>query len=277
MKTMMIAASAALVGASALAGTVTVYSNNAGGDAFTNPGGVNTGQAVGASGWHYNNVRGSGVVGVSSAYARSGNGSVSFNGASGASKADIEFFGSAVANGAGNFGPTSALGTLGSLTSLSYDWYRDSASTNPATQTPVIRLLLSNAAGSQFGYIVFEEVYNGNDLTTDQWHTVDVLGGNSRMWATGTLPNVGLSEYSETYRIDNWMSTYADLLVVGVSLGVGSGWAGEFFGAIDNVTFGFNGVDTTYNFEVAGQVIPAPLAGAMGGVGLMLVGARRRR
>lgn len=277
MKNLLICAAVAATAGAAFGSNVTVFSNNAGGDAFTNAGPTNTGQAVGSSGWHYNNVRNSGMVGIAGNYARNGNGSMYFNGVSGGSKADVEYFGSAAANGNGNFNPTSALGRLADLTALSYDWYRDSASTNPANQTPVIRLLLSNANASQFGYIVFEEVYNAGNFATDQWNSVDVLGTNSRMWATGTLPNVGLSEYDNQYRIDNWMTNFGDLFVVGVSLGVGSGWNGLFFGAVDNVTFGFNGSNTTYNFEVGGTVIPTPLAGLMGGAGLMLVGARRRR
>ena len=70
---------AAVLGVSSAASAtgVTVYSNGGGsGDMFTNAGGTNTGQAVGTSGWYYNNVRNNGNVGINSTYARSGNGSV---------------------------------------------------------------------------------------------------------------------------------------------------------------------------------------------------------
>ena len=92
-----LAATAAVVlalGTPAFAETI-IFSNNAApGDSYTNAASANQGQALN-SGWYYNNVRNSGTVGVTDTYARSGNGSVFFNGTQGpggaSSKADVEF------------------------------------------------------------------------------------------------------------------------------------------------------------------------------------------
>jgi hypothetical protein len=62
--------------------------------------------------------------------------------------------------------------------------------------------------------------------------------------------------------------------VYGISAGVGSGW-GTFQGAVDDITVGFGGASTTYNFEV----VPEPSTVLLVGTGLMgmLIVARRRR
>lgn len=238
----------------------TVLANNPSlpGDNFTNPGSTNTGQAVGASGWHYNNVRVDGIVGINTNYARSGNGSAFLEtkpvGPSTTnSKADIEFFKNPTVNSNGNFwfGPNSSLGRLADLTSLSFDWYRDSASTNNAVQHPALRLLIASANGTS-GYIVFERAYNSLPTPTDTWTTDDIFANKStyNMWSTGSLPGA-FSIFNTT--LHQWMNSSADYHVVGVSAGVGSGW-GYFRGAVDNITFGFNGANTTYNFEA----VPEP-------------------
>ncbi|MFN3591794.1 MAG: hypothetical protein ACK4TG_06375, partial [Thermaurantiacus sp.] len=120
----------------------TVFANNpAPGDSFTNPSGTNQGEAVGTSGWYYNNVRGNGSVGISTANPRSGNGSVAFASPDGTAKADIEFLPNAV-NLGGNFFSVGSLGAFSSLQSFGFDWYRDGSSTNPAVQHPALRVLI---------------------------------------------------------------------------------------------------------------------------------------
>jgi hypothetical protein len=263
----------ALAGIAAAAAATPIFSNNIGGDSFTNAGTSNTGQVIN-SGWYYNNVRNSGIVGINGTYARSGNGSVYLEGSFGpggnSSKADVELLVSATANGNGNFNSNGALGRLADLTSFGYDWYRDSISTNDSIQHPSLRLQVISQDSSQFGYLVFERIYNGfGTAPTDSWQTDDVYANRSSyvLWATGSIANAGT--YQTT--LDQWMTSSANYFVLNVSSGFGSGW-GPFRGAVDNISVGFNGDNTTYNFEV----VPAPGTAAVAGIaGLMA--ARRRR
>jgi len=277
------------------ASAAVVYSNNPGGDSFTNPGTTITGQAIGGSNWYYNNVRNNGIAGISTAFPRSGNGSLEFTITQGpggnSSKADAEFFNTAAPNGAGNYGPTSVMGQLSDLTALSFDWYRASGA-SPDDQAsnnlhPVIRLLIASPDFTQSGYIVFEREVNRDVFgphptpvasPRDTWMTDDVFGGNYRMWSTGSsLPfnlngTNGPARYYDALTLADWRGQFGSYLVTGVSVGVGSGW-GTFSGAVDNVTFGFAGAPiTTYNFEV----VPAPGAAALLGLA-GVVGLRRRR
>ncbi|MFG0291838.1 MAG: hypothetical protein ACF8MJ_01650 [Phycisphaerales bacterium JB050] len=267
----MVATVIGCVGASASGQTV-VWSNTAGGDAFSDPTLVSPGasQAVGATGFYYNNVRGNGVAGINSTYARSGNGSAFLSTPSGSGKADIEYI------------PGTALGTLSSLSSLSYDWYRDSSSTNAAVQHPAIRLLVTN--GVHTGGLVFEQAYNGSNVPTDSWVTEDIFsynGGNgANLWTYGAGMTFAEEGYGNT--LADWVGGVGtidgDWVVYGISMGVGSGWSGEFEGAVDNLVIGFDGVETEFNFETLGStVIPLPSAAGMAFAGIGLIGLRRRR
>jgi PEP-CTERM putative exosortase interaction domain len=282
---------AALVAASAFAqATVTVYSQNpVPGDSFTNGGPINQGRSFGNPNWVYNNTRGGGSVGIRNNYPRSGNGSVYFNSTSSSGKADIEYFFDPQ-NSGGNFvpnqlNPNSILGTLDQLTHLSYEWYRDGSSTAPNFLHPVLRLgiLRVNSDNSiNLGYLVFERVYNGfsGAAPVNSWQSDNIIGSNYGLWATASLgfgdPNVNFSQVFKT--IPDWVSAAnavgATLFVISVNAGIGSGWNGTFEGAVDNITFGFGGNYTTYNFEV----VPEPASMVALGSGLIgLLGLRRRK
>ncbi|GIV04703.1 MAG: hypothetical protein KatS3mg016_0278 [Fimbriimonadales bacterium] len=269
--------------------TVTVYSqNSAPGDLFTNSGPSNQGYDFGDPNWRYNNVRNNGQVGIRTNYARSGNGSVYFNSSSSPAKADIEFFVDP-ANVGGNFvpnpfNPASALGTLNQLSHLSYEWYRDSSSTTLNYLHPVLRLgiLRVNPDNStNIGYLIFERAYNQGTgaVPTDQWVSEDIFASNYKLWATASLgfgdPNVNINAVLKT--IPDWLTAAsnanATLYVISVNAGFGSGWSNTFVGAVDNITFGFNGQYTTYNFEV----VPEPASMLALGSGLISVMALRRR
>ncbi|QDV72489.1 hypothetical protein [Botrimarina mediterranea] len=272
---------------------IEVYAENAApGDSFSNAGGTNTGHDFdgSGSGWLYNNVRVNGVVGINTTYAKDGNGSVYFSTPPVASpgttngKADIEFYSAPVANVAGNFGPaanpSSILGSLATLTSLSYEWYRDATSTNSAAQHPSLRLLVSNGAST--GYLVYEGAYNGQPTAaTDTWVGADIVGSNFNLWSTGSLPSNAPGKGLYTTTLSDWQSFLTDFSVIGVSSGVGSGW-GQFVGAVDNITFGFSGSETTYNFEVRDDgVVPEPgtlaVWSALGLCGSVVAWPTRRR
>jgi hypothetical protein len=281
---------AALVAASAFAqATVTVYSQNlAPGDLFTNAGSTNQGQSFGNPNWVYNNTRGGGSVGIRNNYPRSGNGSVYFNSTSNTGKADIEYFASPV-NAGGNFAPnpfdpSSILGPLAALSHLSYEWYRDGSSTAPASLHPVLRLgilRVNSDNTAAVGYLTFERIYNGfGAAPINSWQSDDIIVSNYKLWATASLgfgdPNVNINQVLKT--IPDWVSAAnavgATLYVISVNAGIGSGWSGTFTGAVDNITFGFNGTYTTYNFEV----VPEPASMLALGSGLIgLLGLRRRK
>lgn len=276
---------------SAVAGTVKVYANNPDGDSFSgttgswlNPG--LRGQPVdhastSSPGWYYNEVTPNSTIGITGDYKRNGNGSVLFEGVNGTSKAQISFFNSATLTREplviGNYRiytATSALGTLGELTDLAFDWLRASGGTAPGIAAPVIRVGI--ASGSDIGYLIWEANYNGfGDVARDTWIETDAIGG--QFWASPALRG---SDPFELKSLSDWIDVYgANALVTEINVGFGSGTSGTFTAAADNITFGFNGNATTYNFETA--AIPEPGSIVMGLIagGLGLAGAawRRRR
>ncbi|MGA2140208.1 MAG: PEP-CTERM sorting domain-containing protein [Verrucomicrobiia bacterium] len=262
----------------ASANTVVVDANNTSpGDDFTNAGAVTTtpaapGAALDASGWYYNNVRNNGHVGISTANPFDGDGSVGFNATQGggsSSKADIEYY-----NIVG--GVPQSLGTLGNLTSFSYDWYRNSGGTASQWLTPVLRLYVESPDLTKSGYLVFEPVYNAlgnNAAPVNQWETDNIVTEDAHLWSSGsTLPNLG-NDYGDAVKLSSWKANYGNYLVLGVSAGVGSGWD-TLQGAVDDITVGFSGAATTYNFEV----VPEPTTLALLGFGLAgLVLIRKRK
>ncbi|MFN7173140.1 MAG: PEPxxWA-CTERM sorting domain-containing protein [Thermaurantiacus tibetensis] len=277
---------AALFAGTPAAASTTVFANNpAPGDAFANPGPTNQGQAVGATGWYYNNVRNNGTVGISTAKPRSGNGSVAFASPSGAAKADIEFLANAV-NLGGNFFAAGTLGAFSALSGFGLDWYRDGTSTNPAVQHPVIRVLVDRdgnplTPGDRFG-LVFERAYNALPTLTDQWVT-DTVTSATKLWTFGVFgfeadPMGFGSPYIPFGTWQSWLgANFPNAAIVGFSAGVGSGWVGNFTGAVDNVTWTIGGVTSSFNFEVTGGVIPEPATWAMLIAGFGLVGGAMRR
>jgi hypothetical protein len=278
----------ALAGVSA-ARADTVYPNNAGGDVFTNPGPANAGQAVGSSGWYYNNVRNGGTEGINGTYPRSGNGSVQMGGPANA-KADIEYLANGVKFGT-NYEATGSLGKFSQFSAMSYDWFRNSSSTNDARQAPALRILLDRdgnlATTGDRGGLVFEMVYNsaGGPVSTDVWNSIAV-GAATNLWnfglGLGNTYDLNGSGYAFDDTLAQWQasSLMTNAVILGFSSGIGSGWNGTFDGAVDNIGWTIDGASRTTNFELAEvTAIPEPgslalVAAALTGLGLTL---RRRQ
>lgn len=215
--------------------------------------------------WQQRNVGGDGVVGITTDYARSGNGSIYFSTVDGDSKADMEI----------HFAPV----LLSDFTSASYDWFRDGASTINAAPAPAFRLELITAAGAYGGYLVYEPYENGT-VPTNSWQTELIDTSTSQLWSTHInlqfpSPCAG-SRLACLHTISEWSTANVGAMVVGVSTGVGSGWSeGTFKGAVDNVGYTFGQTSETFNFEVS--AVPEPATWAMMIAGFGLAGAALRR
>ena len=265
-----------------------VYANGTSpGDSYTNASGTNQGQAVGLSGWYYNNVRNNGSVGINNTYPQAGNASAQLiitQGPGGASsKADIEF----LAGGtlfSGNYFANASLGSFSDLTFMQYDWYRDSISTNSAGQHPALRVLLDRdgnlATTGDRGGLVFERAYNGGGVVTDAWIT-DTVSANTNVWnfglGLGNEYNIDSTPYAFDGTLSEWQSFLPNAVILGFSSGVGSGW-GPFYGAVDNIGWLIDGENSSYNFEVQ-RVAATPEPGTMllMGVGVAGVVFMKRR
>ncbi|HEX9172995.1 MAG TPA: PEP-CTERM sorting domain-containing protein [Telluria sp.] len=209
---------------------------------------------------------------------RSGNGSVEMSLTNSTGKADFVYTWGFVGGR-----------TLGNLDALSYDWFRASGGTAAGHLQPAMRLSYdtdgdSSTSGDR-GYLIWEQVYNGGGMVTNTWNTSNILGGN--FWQRQFVPTGYTVENYDT-TLAEWMTASrpadgdpltAATAILGIEFGIGSGWNGTFNGFVDNVTFGFSGASTTFNFETAAAAdVPEPASALLVGLGLLgFAGARRRR
>jgi hypothetical protein len=208
-------------------------------------------------GWGPANVRNSGTVGITAAYPRATNGSLRFGQTGSADKADFEI----VNSNPGGFG------LVKDITSVGYEFYRASG-TAPAFLAPVLRLGVYDPVSGTSSLLIWEPAYNGypSSVPVSSWVVIDASAGNWWMRAFGT-PSCTYEAYGIT--LAEWVSGLNDGVPIGplygctpnpvgpqawvasINVGIGSGWAGSFDGAVDNVQLGFAAAPpTVYNFEV---------------------------
>jgi hypothetical protein len=220
--------------------------------------------------WGEANVRLNATVAITDTQPRSGNGSLMFYTNTitpGQDKADFEIFWDPTLH------PTR---TLSNVTKLQFDWYRDANSTTTDHFAPALRLYYQTPL-SETGLLIWEPVYNGYAaVPTNTWVTSDILTDN--FWMRAFDPGRTIDDYN--VNLAEWMANTdeegspidddadsdqphvlgPDTYIVGINVGVGSGWGDSFLGYVDNVEIEFNGDDSvSANFEMGGQSIYLPI------------------
>ncbi len=222
-----------------------------------------------------NQTRNGGTLNISGAQSYDGDGSLALSGNSGSAKATALYV-------------SQSLGSLASLSSVSYQYYRDGSSTNAANQAPSLRLYVSDGQG-RVGTLVYEPVYNGvATIPVDSWELIDATAGNWWLFEGGVFENFGLdlADWATSNSFNNSTNTASklgfgpDAQVVGIDVGIGSGWNGDSLAYVDNISLQFGTREaTTWNFTTGdAQTVSEPAA--LGVLGLSLLGiaaAVRRR
>ncbi|NJC94891.1 MAG: hypothetical protein C3F07_12345 [Anaerolineales bacterium] len=143
---------------------------------------------------------------------------------------------------------------LSDLDGLSYWAYRSSASTNSSAQTISLNIEVDYVGdGSSYTTLVFEPVYQPGGvgaMLTDTWQQWDAFNsGNAIWWSTKAIPGVPQAFNSFV----SWNTIVANnpnaKIKYGLGFNVGSGWVGQFSGAVDELLVSFMGDATTYDFE----------------------------
>ncbi|MEO9034896.1 MAG: PEP-CTERM sorting domain-containing protein [Gemmatimonadaceae bacterium] len=234
--------------------------------------------------WLRNNVRDGSSVGVNGTYAHDGNGSAFMQGLiANTSKADMEYY-----FGGGYIAPF----TLGNLTSLTYDYYRDAVSTAPNWLAPSMRLYIDGdgdlSTTADRGYLVFEPVYNDGSaaIPTDSWQVGSITTATTLWFNRDGTTFRTLGQFDAGFT-DAGIFISSKSVVLGLSSGIGSGWDGTFTGAIDDVDVAYTDAsaghhDVNFNFETASTTsTPEPasivlLATGFAGIGGVAVKRRRK-
>lgn len=169
--------------------------------------------------------------------------------------------------------------TLGKISQLSYAWFRDSVSTTTAHFIPVYRLPFyddggtpgaANSADDTYGLLIWEGIYNGiSSPTNDSWELTDIVDGNFWVYVSLSAGGIGaVQNYNAS--LNDWINNSpqgqpgdpvvalsANTYILGVNIGVGSGWNDSFQGYVDAVRIAFGASDDRlFNFEACPVFVP---------------------
>ena len=140
----------------------------------------------------------------------------------------------------------SELGLLADLDAASVDFYRSASSEAYGHFAPAVWLHVLEPSTGETTWLIWEATYNGyasytDSVTEDLWFSDEI--GSDYWWKYDWSV---IEIYNRTPA--DWGYS-ADARVVGVSLGLGSGWNASWAGAADLLSLRFAGVMTTWNFE----------------------------
>lgn len=244
--------------------------------------------------------RGAGFLAITGANPRSGNGSLELT--TSGSLTDWAFYRRTAGDSL-----SSSWGFLATIDRLSFDWYREDLTPTLLdipwlAQTPVLRLFLRQGDGlaAVFSELVWEKYYtDSSPATTNTWVVENLtdqyfwrfVQGASGGYTIGDCSNVEvffpnpLKTAYPTAWADGANCFPRDVVVWGVSVGVGSNWPDQYHGYVDNVQLGFANQQSPAvydNFELAVVVSPVPepatiLLTCTGLLGLAGAGWIRRR
>lgn len=276
MKLKITAAAVAVAVTSSAFAQVTVFSNNVGGDGFTDPGTTNPGASQlitsytgpNTEVWAYTEVKDMATVGIdgTNPYGAGMNGSAhirTLGGGNTQGKASIAY---------GRL-DSQALGTLDNLSAWSADFYTNSS--DFAGQSMVLRMYVSN--GNYSGYLVYDTTWqpgNNPTITFNSWNTIDFLNNPGVFYVrgTGNLNDANaLGTSSEmSFTVARNLLTGKGFNVYSFNAGFGTS-SGQYDGFVDNYTIGFGGSNTVFDFEV----VPEPATMAV--LALPAIAAFRRK
>ena len=268
-----------------------VYAISAHAAVVTTPAGTVVGAVGGVSDtpaadtWLRDNVRAGSTAGITANFPESGDGSAYMSSNDGSGKADWDYY------------KTGGFGNLSTISTYSYEWYRAAGSTVAAHLHPVMRLIVdidgdTVTTPTDIAYLVFERAYNPatNPVPVGTW-TTETITGSTNLWLS--QPGQGIEEvYNRTLAdyqagtytpTPGWKKITGNSVVIGMSLGIGSGWSGTFQGAVDNPTLGAFSSNFELTAPVAATPVPVPaldlvgLLALSGVVGVMASAMVRRR